>query len=226
MTPPKNTLIMQKSIKLLALLTILCFSLNSYAQSLGPKIGINIASWGGDDSLTDDLNSVVGVQLGAAFELPVSDRVSILPEVLYFQKGAGEEFSFAGSTSETDVFLNYLEIPILAKVYFNDGPTKIYGTAGPSIGFGLNGKVIDETAGNRTEMDLDFKNDEIATVDFSLSVGAGTQFSIGPGNLFFDIRYLLGLNTADDTNPKSQRDDIFNRGFGISTGVLFPLGGQ
>lgn len=217
---------MQKSIKLLVLLTLVCFSLNSHAQAFGPKIGINIANWGGDDALTNDLNSILGIQLGAAFELPVSDHLSILPELLYFQKGAGEEFSFLGSTSETDFFLNYFEIPVLAKVYFNDGPTKIYGTAGPSIGFGLNGKVIDETGGSRTEMDLDFKNDEISTVDFSFSLGTGTQFSIGPGNLFFDIRYLLGLNTADDTSPKSQRDDIFNRGLGISTGVLFPLAGQ
>ena len=112
-----------------------------------------------------------------------------------------------------------MEIPILAKYMFggNNGP-QFFATAGPSFGFGLNGKI---KATGEDDEDLDFDENMITKLDISLSIGAGAQFAVGPGELFVDARYLLGLNSLDDSEDP---EDSKNRGIGISAGFLFPIG--
>jgi outer membrane protein with beta-barrel domain len=209
-------------------------SLNVNAQiAIGPKVGVNIATWGGDD--TEDLEglgSVIGLQFGAAAEIAVNEMFAIQPELLFFQKGFSVEFEedILEETlkSETTAKLNYLEIPILAKIMFGaeEGP-KFFATVGPSFGFGLGGEIESKvTFGGETETDtedIDFEEDMITKLDIGVSVGAGAQFPVGPGNLFVDVRYLLGLNSTDDSEDNS---DVKNRGIGISAGFLFPIGGE
>lgn len=216
---------MRNLMKLLTLLFLLSFTLQAQTQSIGLKAGINIASWAGDEAFDDDAyGSTFGLQFGAVAEIPVSDKFAIQPELIYLQKGFFFEFEFLGITSETDTKLNYLEIPILAKIFLTDAPTQVYVTAGPSVGFALSGKVIDTVGGEEDETDIDFEDSEISTFDFGLSLGAGAQFAAGPGKLFVDVRYLLGLANLDNSEPESERIDVFNRGIGASIGFLFPIG--
>ena len=215
---------MQKSFNLIPLLFLLVFTVSSHAQSVGPKVGINIASWAGDDQFDDDFfTSNTVFQFGAVAELPLTDQLSLQPELLFFQKGFGTETSFLGVTSTTDNRLNYLEIPVLGKFFLTDGPTQIFVTAGPSFGFGLGGKAIRESGGDTEEVDIDFEEDELSVLDLSLSIGAGAQAEVGPGKVFVDIRYLMGLTNVDDA-PENEQIDIFNRGIGIAAGFLFPIG--
>lgn len=213
---------MQKLIKLLALFILVSFAASTYAQSIGPKAGVNIASFTGDDSFDEDGNtSTIGLQFGAVVEIPVSDKFSIQPELVYLQKGAGTEFDVFGTKVETDFKLNYFEIPILAKVYLTEGPTQVFVNVGPSIGFGLGGKTVTKAGDEEEEEDIDFSDDELTSLDLSLAVGAGVQFDAGPGKLFIDVRYLLGLTSLDDSEEPI---DVLNRGIGASVGFLFPIG--
>jgi outer membrane protein with beta-barrel domain len=208
-----------KNFTKLALLMLFAFlSLNVNAQiAIGPKIGVNIATIGGDDVETDDIGSIVGLQFGAAAEIGINEMFAIQPELLYFQKGASIDL---GTFGEIDQVLNYLEIPILVKVMFGaeDGP-QFFATVGPSFGFGLNGKV----KSGDDEEDIDFDEDMITKLDIGASIGAGAQFAAGPGKLFVDVRYLLGLNSTDDSEADLK---IMHRGIGIAAGFLFPLGGE
>lgn len=214
---------MQKLIKLLALFLLVSFAVNSYAQSIGPKVGVNIASWAGDD-IFDDYSSLTGLQFGAVAEIPVGDKFSIQPELLLIQKGSGFDSDFLGTTIETDNKLNYFEIPILAKIYLTEGPAQVFVNAGPTIGFATSGKIVTEAGGEKEEVDIDFDDTDLSTFDFGVAVGAGAQFDAGPGKLFVDVRYLLGLANLDESEPEADRIDVFNRGIGASVGFLFPLG--
>ncbi|MFT5165834.1 MAG: opacity protein-like surface antigen [Saprospiraceae bacterium] len=215
------------------LFSLLCLVGAVQAQiSIGPKFGVNIATLGGDDVEDDGLGSIIGLQFGAAAEITINEMFAIQPELLFFQKGFALDFEedFLGETlkSENDLKLNYLEIPILAKVMFGaEGGPKFFATVGPSFGFGLSGEVESKaTFGGETESateDIDFDDDMITKLDISLSIGAGAQFAAGPGNLFVDVRYLLGLNTTDDSGDDA---DVKNRGIGIAVGYLFPIGGE
>lgn len=222
-TPHKTLVIMQNLKKLLALLVVVSFAVTSYAQSIGPKAGVNIASWAGDDEL-DDYGSITGLQFGAVIELPVSDKFAIQPELVYMRKGSGFDFEILGVTIETENQLNYFEIPILAKIFLTEGPTQVFVNAGPSIGFATSGKVISKSGDEEDEIDIDFEEDGISSFDFGVALGAGAQFDAGAGKFFVDIRYLLGLANLDDSEPEEDRIDVFNRGIGASIGFLFPLG--
>lgn len=184
--------------------------------SIGPKAGINLANVGGDGTDGFDTKSIVGLQFGAAAEISVNEMIAVQPELLYFQKGTSIDFgSFGG---EVDQVLNYLEIPVLLKLKFGqEGGPKFFGTVGPSFGFGLNGKLKSDAG----DEDIDFDDDEIKKLDISASIGAGAEFAAGPGNLFIDVRYLLGLSTTDDSEFDA---DIKNRGIGIGVGYLIPIG--
>ena len=216
---------MQKPTNLLALLFLLAFTFNAHAQSIGPKAGINIASWAGDDTFDDDAyGSATGLQFGAVAVIPVSDKFAIQPELVYLQKGSQLELDFLGDKITTTTTLNYLEIPILARITLTEGPTQIFINAGPSIGLGLSGTVKAEAGGQEEEDDIDFDEDGISSLDLGLAVCAGVQLEVGPGQLFFDLRYLLGLASLDDSEPEDEQIDIFNRGIGASVGFLFPIG--
>ncbi|MEL6658440.1 MAG: porin family protein [Bacteroidota bacterium] len=216
---------MQKPTNLLALLFLLAFTFSAHTQSIGPKVGVNIGSWGGDDIFDDaDYGSITGLQFGAVAVIPVSDKFAIQPELVYLQKGSSFEFDFLGDKIESNTTLNYLEIPILARINVTDGPTQIFINAGPSIGFGLSGTISSESGGEESEVDIDFDEDGISSFDFGLAVGAGVQLEVGPGQIFFDVRYLLGLANLDDSEPEDEQIDVFNRGIGASVGFLFPIG--
>ena len=221
----KTLVDMKKTFSLFPLLFLFLLSASSYAQSIGPKAGVNIASYAGDDQFDDDaFGSNTGLQFGVAAEIPISGRFAIQPELLYLQKGAASEVDFLGITTRVENVLNYLEIPLLAKISLTDSPTKVYVTAGPSIGFGLGGKVVTSVGDMEEEVDVDFEEDELNSFDLSLAFGAGVQFEVGPGQLFVDARYLLGLGGLDDSEPEADQIDIFNRGIGASVGFLFPIG--
>ncbi len=214
---------MNQLMKLFALLVFVSFTTTSYAQSIGPKLGVNIASWTGDDAL-DDYSSITGLQFGAVVELPVSDKFAIQPELVYLRKGSSFDIDFLGTTIGTETQLNYFEIPILAKIFLTEGPAQVFINAGPSIGFATSGTIAAKSGDEEEEVDIDFNEDGLSNFDFSLAVGAGAQFNAGPGKFFVDVRYLLGLANLDDSEPEADRIDVFNRGIGASVGFLFPLG--
>jgi hypothetical protein len=218
---------MKTHFKFFALVLLLSFALGAYAQvSIGPKAGVNIATWEGDDLMVEDneLTSIPLLQFGLVTEFMLSDRVAIQPEFLYFQKGFGVETTVSETSFTTKTILNYIEVPVLVKVNLITSPVEVFVTAGPSFGYGLDGKMVFDGEGEKEEIDIDFEEDELSRLDLSASVGAGVQFPLGSGKLFVDGRYLLGLNTIDGSEPAEDRLDMKNRGIGIAAGFLFPLG--
>ena len=212
-------------LNLLALFVLFSFAVQVHAQSVGVKAGVNIASWAGDDIFDEDVfSSITGLQFGAVAVLPVSDKFAIQPELLFLQKGFENEIDFLSEKIITTTTLNYLEIPILARITLTEGPTQIFVNAGPSIGLGLGGTIKSEAGGVEEEEDFDFDENDTNSFDLGLAVGAGVQFEVGPGNLFIDVRYLLGLSGLDDSENEEEQIDAFNRGIGASVGFLFPIG--
>lgn len=199
--------------KTLSLLLLLSISFGVNAQiSIGPKLGINIATLGGDD--TDEAKSLLGFQAGITAEIGITEKFSFQPELLYFQKGYRDDDFF-----ELDFALNYIEIPLLAKIHFGDSEsTSFFATVGPSFGFGQKIKI----SGDGQSEKFDFDESGLKTFDLGLSIGFGVQLPLGPGNLFIDARYLLGLTSLDDSDDDL---NIKNRGIGIAAGFLFPIGG-
>ncbi|NOQ72694.1 MAG: outer membrane beta-barrel protein [Crocinitomix sp.] len=209
---------MKNLLKVASLLLFLAPALSVNAQiSIGPKAGINFATFGGNDAASDNKKSLFCYQFGAVTQLRINETFVIQPEFLYYQKGVKYEYELFGEDLYYKQILNYFEIPILAKfTFFAQESAQVYGAIGPSFGIGLDG--ILKT--NDFEEDIDFENDGLIKLDLSLSVGGGIQIQFGPGKCFIDVRYLLGLNGVYDT----ANSDIKNRSVGVGLGYLFPLG--
>ncbi len=203
---------------------LLLASLSAQAQiSLIPKAGVTLSSISYGDEANDQAAKVgfvggLGVDIGI-----VENFFSVQPELLFIQKG--EKYSAGGV--ETKATLNYLEVPVLAKVSFGGELIKAYVNAGPSLSMGLTGKNKVEGGERAGETDIRFgdaSNDGRryldSRFDFGLQFGGGIGIGIGPGAVLADVRYGLGLTDLTDANRSK------NRAFAFTLGYAIPLSGK
>ncbi len=189
--------------KLLFISMIGLFALLTSCASVryGIKAGPTFATITGDD--TDNLDAKVGVFFGGLAEIEVVDMFSIQPELLFSSQGT--------KYSDSDGFdgkfkLNYLNLPVMAKVYVSDG---FFLEAGPQLGYLLTAKDEYESPGLSGEDDL---KDEglIKDIDVGGNVGLGYQLDSG---LNFGARYNFGLTNINDFGDSvdfSQKNSVIS----------------
>lgn len=171
---------MKKIVLVLMLLT----GTLTYAQrfNLGIKAGVNFATLTGDSDI--DLENKTGYHIGAIAEVGLNDQFSVQPEIIYSTQGAKLE--------SEDFDINYLNVPVLAKVYV----IKTFSLmVGPQFGY-----VIDNNGNG-----LDYK-------DFDLSGSAGAEIKVL--SFFAQARYNFGLSEVSDGGAK-------NAVFQLSVGFNF-----
>jgi hypothetical protein len=133
----------------LSLSLLVGLSTVAHAQSsirIGLKGGANLASYTGPDKT--DTKSKYGFSAGATFNFPLSDMISIQPELLYSQKGIKLDYSgynnndgvifnplsnISGTFGQT---LSYIDVPLLVRVNTggSDG-SGLFFEAGPQGSF-------------------------------------------------------------------------------------------
>ncbi len=199
-----------KRLLVLIVFGIVGFTYQSHAQAgfrLGVKGGLNFANVDRDIS-TD---SRTGFHAGAFATIKLS-KLAIQPELIYSAQGA--DLDFGGGFGELESRFNYLNIPILLKLYLLAGLNL---QLGPQFGFLLSGdqEFVDEF-GEIIDGDA---SDFINGSDVSLGIGAGWDLPFG---LTVDARYNLGLS---DVNDVSGGDEVRNQVFQVSLGYrLITLG--
>jgi hypothetical protein len=157
------------------------------------KGGVNISSLGGNASQIG--SAKFGFHAGVYFAARISDRIAFQPELVFSQQG------YQFNSALTDAFVvnyNYLNLPLLAKIYVAEGTSV---QLGPQLGYLLNADELYP----------------VKKMDVALAVGLGYEMESG---LNFSLRYNLGLlNTianAPNLSPSST-----NRVFQLSIGYTF-----
>ncbi len=187
--------------------------------SLGFHGGLSLATMGGDDA-SDETDYRTGIGFGASLAIPVSDVVSIQPEVLYLQKGAEWNWDGAEVTLEAD----YVEVPLFLRIDVpTEGIVAPYFMFGPAIGFKAGCQYTGEGGVVSFEMGCDEAGIDIKSIDLGGVVAAGLGIETGPGEIMLGARYNLGLTTIDDS---AHEWDLKSRAFTFLAGYSFPLGGQ
>ncbi|MFC5410437.1 porin family protein [Larkinella bovis] len=171
---------------------------------------------------------------GALFlEVPVSDRVSIRPEISYIQKGFVIDEGFDIPIGNWNIPLGarvsyqtrYLELPVLAKINLNEGPVQVYMLAGAAAGYAVDGRIRTRTSGifRSKPMDVSMNMNAISynRWDFSAIGGIGLSAEAGPGKFFVEARYEHGFSRQYDL-PVLQLP-IRNRGLSASIGYSFAI---
>jgi hypothetical protein len=199
--------------------------------------------------------NVTGFTAGVGFQVPVgkSSRFSFQPELLYVQKGSRLKYSGEYrvlSTGDPNLnpdgtvqinsktVVNYLEIPMLGRVGFGSEQFKFFVTAGPSVGYALNGryawKVSPPNIDGHSEGRVLYKQEpenyngddyyrdpaRYNRVDVGIQAGAGCGLAAGPGVLQFEARYGYGLS------PDFKGSTDANRVLAFTLGYAIPLGGK
>ncbi|MEO1261413.1 MAG: porin family protein [Bacteroidota bacterium] len=193
-------------------LLFVAFASAMFAQ-VGVRAGITLPNYSGDE--TDGFDANLGLTLAALYEIPISDNFAIQPELAFVQKGYKFEADIFGTTFETKTRINHIDVPILAKVKFGNESVMAYAAAGPTLGYAISGSI--EVDGDSESID-DW--DAFNRFEIGASVGAGAGIPAGNGQVFLDVRYLLGLTNLADTD-----DDITvrNSGLNLSVGYMANL---
>jgi len=191
-----------KKLLLFAAFTVFTFAaLQAQEIRFGAKAGVNIASLGGDLGIAE-LSSRTSFHIGGLVEFPLSEKFSLQPELMYSSEGFDQWIIFLPST---EVELEYIRVPILAKYYIIKGLSL---EAGPNLGFLLSAK-------NNGEDD----KENFKSFDTQLAFGAAYRLDFG---LLFSLRYNLGLvNILDQTDTNGDSLKAQSNVFQISAGYTF-----
>jgi len=156
----------------LVAIAVFGFTVTSHAQDLkfGFKGGVNFANV--SDFNGQNADGRTGFHLGAVAQFSVAETFAIQPELLYSAQGV------------KDINLDYINIPVLAKMKFA-GVASI--EAGPQFGFIVKDDI--------KELSSSIQSDTKAqSFDLGLAIGGGVEFA----SFFAQARYNLGLTKVVD----------------------------
>lgn len=153
-----------------------------------------------------------GYYFGAFAEIPLSERFSLLPEILYATQGAETESPSFEGTIYNDYELNYLQVPVLIKMYVYKG---LAIEAGPSFNF-----LVDENLTGRSAMFPDgYTNTENLGRRFEFGAALGVSYNL-PGHFMVNSRFIHGLTDVFIEDYK-YLGSTYNYGFQLGIGYLF-----
>jgi len=158
------------------------------AQSFGIKGGINFSNLNASDD--GNFKSLTSFHIGILKEFVILENFTLQPELLYSTQGAQVK------NSDDNYKLNYILLPVLAKVYLND-VFNIH--AGPQFGL-LLGETNDVTP--------------IESKTFDFGIAAGFEYELTSG-ISFTGRYIWGQTSMADNA------DLKNSAIQLSLGFLF-----
>lgn len=169
----------------------------------------------GAEKWNEAVKATNGLQFGAVLNVPVVGLLSVQPELLFVQKG----YKMSGGDDKIELKMNYIEVPLLAKLALGTEGLGTYLTAGPALGYWAGGKHKANISNFDTEAKYSFNADD-RRVEASANFGLGLAYPVGDKTLNVDFRYSLGLSNLYQTEGS---DYVKNRVVGVSAAYLFSL---
>ena len=201
-----------KKTKQLTLATFLltCFAFNaSNAQDIksntpafGFKGGLNFSNLYTDN--VDDNNLLTGFNAGLYAKFPISNSVSIQPEISYTTKGAELTYNNAFATGTATFKTNYIEVPVLLVFNLTDA-FNVH--VGPYAAYMVSGKTTNDSNLFTSETQLD--TNDFKRFDAGLSGGVGIDLEV----VNFGVRYNYGLTKVfkeGSFGDSDAKNSVFN----------------
>lgn len=200
---------------LVILLTIFTLTLANAQKkiNLGVKGGVNFSNMSSDYFAESD--NKTGFHVGLIAEIPIINKFSIQPEILYSEQGTNASvIMLGGGPMKFEYKLDYIQVPILAKLYVYK---KLSIEIGPSFNFLTYDKKIiredlpDIIIGDETFPQEKYFDANGNSFEFSGIIGISYKFM---GGFFGNARYIHGMSDAIDSEVK-------NNSFQIGIGYFF-----
>ncbi|KFF12057.1 hypothetical protein IW15_10770 [Chryseobacterium soli] len=197
----------------------------------GIKGGGNAASFNSQELSLN--NQKIGFHAGVFVNIPLSEKFSVQPEVLYNQLGARSVLSSTDVTTgatnvktknEDKITMNYVSVPLMLQMR----PTRnFYIEAGPEFSYFLDGKtkgdrtVSTTTAGVTTTQTAshseDLNKDDVNKFNLGLGLGLGYDFT---PHLGINARYVNSLTDMRNSKPEGT-DPLNHRVFQLGLNYKF-----
>ncbi|WP_428657726.1 porin family protein [Runella sp.] len=155
-------------------------------------------------ALQDYKESTKGIQAGVSVQAGITPWFSLVTELYFMRKGGKLNVNNPLASVESNLRLNTLELPLLARVHMG----KFYLNAGPSIAYTMSGKNTVGEVSNK----ISFGNspDGFRRFEAGVQVGGGIAFPLKQKRIALDVRYNYGLTNI------SYNKEMYNRGLMIS----------
>ena len=179
-------------------LTIMGFT-NSNAQSsnvtkFGVKGGVNFSNLYTDNA--DDENVLTGFNIGLYAKVPVTNSISVQPEIYYTGKGAEVVYNNAFASGTAKFKLNYIEVPVMLVA----NVTKNFNVqVGPYAGYLISGKTTNESGTYNFQDNID--TDDFNKIDAGVAAGLGIDLE----TVSFGVRYNYGLTKVGKENSTTNQ---------------------
>ncbi|WP_187261516.1 porin family protein [Pontibacter beigongshangensis] len=196
----------------------------------GIKAGLNLANWQGEsvksaNNLMDFTNGAVSQQMregfhaGAFVSIPIAPGFEIEPGLQYSQKGTRLTgtlpFEMADRLNVRATVTNkaeYLDLPVLAKVYVGEG---FHLFAGPQVSYLLSNKIQVRAGAlgiNVLNQEWDMKSG-MREIDFAMTGGVGYRFSNG---FNMSAGYDFGLSPIDNAAAFKTYNSVIKASIGFA----------
>jgi hypothetical protein len=186
-------------------LTVMGFT-NSNAQSsnvtkFGVKGGVNFSNLYTDNA--DDENVLTGFNIGLYAKVPVTNSISVQPEIYYTGKGAEVVYNNAFASGTAKFKLNYIEVPVMLVA----NVTKNFNVqVGPYAGYLISGKTTNESGTYNFQDNIN--TDDFNKIDAGVAAGLGLDLE----TVSFGVRYNYGLTKVGKERSYSGTNYTFPDG--------------
>ena len=197
---------MKKSLSILCLFFLSLSSINAQRTGLEFSFSVLDLLYACFDEEQPSIN-FIGFGIGVIEEFPLSDKISVEPALLYYQKRG----VYSKKILEDFYSISYLEVPVhfKSKILFDDWFA--YLKAGPYIGYGLGAK--EHLGENSYRIKMHNEESELKDLDVGVSFGVG----MGIDQISFGVLYQKGLLNISNITSRTTKTRVFS----ISLDYLF-----
>ncbi len=183
----------------------------------GVKVGMNFSSLYGDMS---SASIRPGMYAGVYARIPVAEKFSIQPEVLYSMQGADSDnyyywggYWYYDSGSDQKYELDYINVPIMVQYEIIKG---LRAELGPQFSFAVYKKHKYRYVDYNSNYNYQSSDKDLNSFDVGLNMGVNYEL---PNGINFAARYSLGFINVNDSDYYSGydiRNQVFSAGVGFT----------
>ncbi|BFO65935.1 PorT family protein [Chryseobacterium sp. S0630] len=196
----------KKLLSLCIVLGTMAFAQSTDKPKFGIKAGGNLSDISGSDT-----QSKVGFYAGAFITIPISNALSLQPEIVYSKQGAKIKGDYEMATYTIKNMrqnLSYVNVPVMLQ--YNATP-EFYLEAGPEFGFLVNAQAKGDINGQTYKGN---NKESFRTFNFGAGIGLGYRFT---PNIGVNIRYIAGFtDTLQSGFGEASKNTNFQVGLNYS----------
>lgn len=200
---------MKKLISLVAALTI---AASAFAQ-LGVVGGITSSSTQIEAAIAD-VNNVTQYHAGIALKLPITNFLTLQPEVIYNVKGTNiSTINLGDLKNEIDMTTGFIEVPVQVQLGWEVlNGLRVYGFGEPFVGYGLDNNVKYSSVDDVKKDWDNIKN----RLEYGVAAGAGVEFM---KHFQLSVKYFWNIGDFYDANLEAVKEAVKGSCSGISASL-------